>query len=175
MNTKSLAVLVCLLMTLASVCLLASPARAETPKKVYRGFTVCSMDDKTLGDAANVWGANQVRYMMCPVWRRDQRQDLPTCQAAWNEIVTNLPAELDRAHKLGLAVVLDLHQIPNDNPAKYPDDEKQASRAWWQDESNLKVMLECWRQLATITAERPDQKLWLEILNEPLDLSLIHI
>ncbi|NLX06131.1 MAG: cellulase family glycosylhydrolase [Phycisphaerae bacterium] len=143
----------------------------------YRGFTVCTMDRKLLEDAINDWHANQVRYMLCPSWI--YRNRFPSTGAAWQALLERLPADLDRAAELGVAVVLDLHTIPNDNPAPVPpnpDPEKNPhwdSVQWWNDEGNLRVMLECWRQMAEICKDR-EQSIWFDLLNEPLEWSVVH-
>jgi len=150
-----------------------SPTLAADAHKVrYRGFTVSRMDQAVLESAVRDWNINQVRYMMCPVWWKDQWK-MPSYQATWKKILADLPAALDRAKALGLAVVLDLHQIPNDNPKKYSDDAAKASHEYWFDESNLKVLIECWQQLAEICKDR-DQVIWFDLLNEPLDWTVVH-
>lgn len=148
------------------------PAAADRGKTVYRGFTVATMDQAVLESAVNDWNANQVRYMMCPVWWKDQWK-MPSYQATWEKILADLPAGLDRAKALGLAVVLDLHQIPNDHPQKYSDDAEKASHEVWFDESNLNTLIECWKQLAELCKDR-DQVIWFDLLNEPLDWTRVH-
>jgi len=161
-----------LVMSVASLSHAAAPAKDGKWKTQYRGFTVCRMDDATLASAAKNWNANQVRYMMCPVWWKDQWK-MPSYQETWKKILADLPAGLDRAKALGLAVVLDLHQIPNDNPKKYSDDGAKASHESWYDESNLKVLIECWKQVAEICKNR-DEVIWFDLLNEPLDWTVVH-
>jgi hypothetical protein len=152
---------------------LAQPsAKNVKPKVQYRGFTVCSLDQNVLEDAVNKWNANQVRYMMCPVWWAPNRA-VGHYQATWKKILDQLPAGLDRARALGLAVVLDLHQIPNDNPKEYSKDGKENSRLWWYDPENLRIFLECWKQVAEICKDR-DQVIWFDLLNEPCDDSIVH-
>jgi len=155
----------------------SSFALAEAPKKTqYRGFTICSMDRETLEDAAKNWHTNQVRFMMCPGWAKQPGE---TQQQCWKRLLATVGPGLDIAKELGLAVVLDLHQIPNDNPAPVPpnpDPEKNPhwdSIQWWNDESHLRVMIECWRELAEICKDR-DQVIWFDLLNEPLEWSVVH-
>lgn len=148
-------------------CIHAAPAKVQ-----YRGFTVASLDKKLLEEAVDRWNANQVRYMMCPVWWKDMRK-MPSYQATWKKILETLPAGLDNAKALGLAVVLDLHQIPNDHPRKYSDDAHKASHEYWFDESNLKTFIDCWKDLARICKDR-DQVIWFDLLNEPLDWTVVH-
>ena len=118
---------------------------------------------------------NHVRYMMCPVWWTAE-QGGDSYWATWLKVLEELPAGLDNARELGLAVMLDLHTVPNDAykepDLSYIEDATErrnlASHAWWQDESNLEVMIKCWRQLARLCVDR-EQELWYEIYNEPLD------
>lgn len=148
-------------------------ALAEAPKETrYRGFTVTSMNQDVLEAAVNQWNANQVRYMMCPVWWAPNRAP-GHYQATWKKILDDLPAGLDRAKALGLAVVLDLHQVPNDNVKQYSADTNEDSRLWWLDPENLKVFIECWQQLAEICKDR-DQVIWFDLLNEPTDWTTVH-
>ncbi len=159
-------------MTFESVALSQSSAKSEKPKVQYRGFTVCSLDQSVLEDAVNKWNANQVRYMMCPVWWAPNRA-VGHYQATWRKILDKLPAGLDRAKALGLAVVLDLHQVPNDHPKEYSKDPKENSRLWWYDPENLRIFIECWTQVAEICKDR-DQVIWFDLLNEPCDDSIVH-
>ena len=150
----------------------AAPPKMESWKTQYRGFTVASLDQETLREAAEKWNANQVRYMMCPVWWKDQWK-MPSTQAVWQVILEKLPAGLDRAKALGLAVVLDLHNIPNDHPATYSSDGAKASHEFWYDKSNLEVLIKCWEQVAAICKDR-DQVIWFDLGNEPLDWTVVH-
>jgi hypothetical protein len=146
--------------------------KSEKQKVQYRGFTVCSLDQSVLEEAVNKWNANQVRYMMCPVWWAPN-QAVGHYQATWRKILDQLPAGLDRAKALGLAVALDLHQVPNDQLKEYSKDAKEDSRLWWHDPENLKVFIECWKQVAEICKNR-DQVIWFDLLNEPLDWTTVH-
>ncbi len=163
------------ILTLCLIAITCSPAFGKSraanasKKTIYRGFTVATLDKKMLQAAIDDWGANQVRYMICPSWRA-RSLGAKTLQESWQKLLAKLPEGLDNAKELGLAVIIDLHQIPNDKPNRpYPKGRKKASRAWWLDKSNRRVMLDCWKQLARITAARRDQVIWLEIYNEPLD------
>ncbi len=151
----------------------AQPSSKSAERKVqYRGFTIATMDQTVLDEAVNKWNANQVRYMMCPVWRA------PNCAVGhymetWKKMLADLPAGLDRAKSLGLAVVLDLHQLPNDHPKEYSKDSNQDSHLWWYDPENLRLMVECWKQMAEICKNR-DQVIWFDLYNEPLDWTTVH-
>jgi aryl-phospho-beta-D-glucosidase BglC (GH1 family) len=67
-----------------------------------------------------------------------------------------------------MAVILDLHEVPNENSKTYSQDRKAQKSEFWNDPGNLDTMIECWRQLAAICQERK-QIIWFDILNEPLD------
>ncbi len=168
MSRKITSLSVLLVIASASAC-----ALAEVPKKTqYRGFTVTSMNQKDLETAVKRWNANQVRYMMCPVWWAPNRAP-GHYQATWKKILDELPAGLDRAKALGLAVVLDLHQVPNDNVKQYSEDPKEDSHLYWKDPENRRVFVECWQQLAEICKDR-DQVIWFDLLNEPTDWTTVH-
>jgi len=152
---------------------LSQPSAKNEKRKVqYRGFTVCTMDEKTLREAVVDWNANQVRYMMCPVWRTPNRA-AGQYMATWKQILADLPAGLDRAKALNLAVVLDLHQLPDDHPKTYSKDDGENSRLWWYDQDNLKLLIQCWKEVAEICKDR-DQVIWFDLLNEPCDTTIIH-
>jgi lysophospholipase L1-like esterase len=159
-----------LLLSVLFLSLAAGAAETPRPEPVrYRGFTVATLDKAVLEEAVDRWHANQVRYMMCPVWRAPNSA-VGHYQAAWRKMIAELPAGLDHAKALGLAVVLDLHQLPDDHPRTYPADPK---RGWWYDEENLKMLIACWQELATICKDR-DQVIWFDLLNEPLEWSVVH-
>lgn len=161
-----------LLLSVLLLSLAATAAAPSGPAPVrYRGFTVLNLDKATLTGAINQWHANQVRLMMVPNWRA--KNVVGQYQAAWREILAELPAGLDNAKALGLAVVLDLHMIPNDHPAKYDANAETASHEYWSDPSNLQVLIDCWREVAAICKDR-DQVIWFDLLNEPLDWTRVH-
>ena len=149
---------------------LTASVQASADNTHYRGFTVSSLDSSVLEEAVTKWHANQVRYMMCPVW---QKGSFPSYTISWNYILANLPAGLDEAKKLGLAVVLDLHQLPDDNPKTYSTDSNENSHLWWYDQDNLNLMISCWRQVANICKNR-DQVIWFDLFNEPTDWTTVH-
>jgi hypothetical protein len=152
-----------------------TPARAEggsgrpVPKTQYRGFTAQWIDRPILEEAVKKWNANQVRYMMCPAWRQHSMK-MPSIRATWEKMLADLPANLDIAKELGVAIVLDLHHLPDDHPKTYPQDPK---KGWWYDEDNLNLMIECWKQLATICKDR-DQVIWFDLYNEPVEDAVVH-
>lgn len=139
-------------------------------KTEYRGFTVAYLYEDLLRDAKEVWHANQLRYMMCPFWRKGDG----TREQAWEKMIEGLPKGLDNAHELGMSMIIDLHQLPKTSPIEYEGDRDAKSHAWWQDTNNLEIMIAAWRELAAITAARPEQDIWLELYNEPLDWSVVH-
>ena len=119
MSTRQKIVSAFLVITVLNVAISITDA---APEVRYRGFTVVSMDQAVLEEAVNKWNANQVRYMICPdVWRMTEMK-MPSVKATWDKLMADLPKGLDIAKSLGLAVVLDLHQLPIDNPKKYSSD-----------------------------------------------------
>ena len=158
--------------------LIAVPALAVSPrqKTEFRGFTcVPQMTKADLVDIKNRWGANIIRVM---IWPANWQGKYPSMEAHFQMLLENVRRLLPEAGQLGIAVVLDLHQIPNDHPAKSipgnPYDKtkeanKYSSWQYWHDPSNLEVMKQSWAQIAKMTAQYPKQTIWLELLNEPLD------
>jgi hypothetical protein len=166
---KKFLMILCMLGVLNSY---AATTKKAAPEPQYRGFTVQSMDRALLEEAVTKWNANQVRYMICPFWQMNAMK-MPSQKATWDKLMADLPAGLDVAKELGLAVALDLHQLPIDNPKTYSADGKESSHLWWEDENNLKVMIDCWKQIAEICKDR-DQVIWLDLWNEPLDWTVVH-
>jgi endoglucanase len=140
-------------------------AEPDAAARRFRGFTVGRMDREVLNDVKTRWNANMVRYMMCPVDRAKWTRSTPA--ATWRALLQKLPQELDAAAELGIAVVLDLHQIPNDRATGYPGG-REFWAAFWDDATNREVFLQCWRDLATLCKDRR-QEIWFDLYNEPLD------
>ncbi len=141
----------------------------------YRGFTVCYYDYKTLKELKDKWHANQVRFMICPAWRK-YSLGVTTNKAAMEKLVSKIPELLENCRKLDLAVIIDLHQSPNDFHPKVNRKFKSAiekrnyrSNLWWNSEENYKALEDAWKTLASISAKYPKQKIWLELFNEPLN------
>lgn len=143
----------------------------------YRGFTVHRLKRKDLEEALRKYDINMVRYMIAQGLRREVESD--SLKDLWAKLMKRLPGELDMARQLGLAVVIDLHSVFNDNPKKAPRDpdpiksRNLSSETWWNDENNLRLMLESWRDIAKICADR-DQVIWFDIFNEPLYWPTVH-
>ncbi len=132
-----------------------------------RGFTTEEINPQNLVDMKKDWHANSVRLMLRPNFTARQKK-LPTYKEGWQDIIKNLPAFLDKAKELNIAVILDLHDVPNDNAKNYRKERKQKSADFWDDEKNLEIIKSCWIDLATMCKGR-DQIIWFDILNEPLD------
>jgi hypothetical protein len=158
-----------LLLAVISLSIGISPLFAQKVKTQYRGFTVHLMDKEPLTQAVRTWKINQVRYMMCPAWRTKSGP----VTATWEKMLKDLPAALDNAQKLGLAVVIDLHHLPADNRKTYAKDANENEHLWWSDPDNLALLIKCWKQVAEICKER-DQVIWFDLLNEPVDSLFVH-
>lgn len=134
---------------------------------LLRGFTTQKMSLHNLEIMKNEWNANSVRLMMRPDFI-SRKKGFKSYQEGWDHIIQNLPAYLNKARDLNMAVILDLHGVPNDNIKKYPKDSKARKAAFWQDNKNLKTMLKCWQQIADICYNRK-QVIWFDLFNEPLN------
>lgn len=134
---------------------------------ILRGFTTQAINPKTLVDMKKDWHANSVRLMLRPNFNARQKR-LATYKEGWNDIIKDLPAFLDQAKALNIAVILDLHNVPNDNAKHYRKERKEKSADFWNDETNLEIMKACWVELSYMCKGR-DQIIWFDILNEPLD------
>lgn len=130
----------------------------------YRGFNSPDLNPAVLPDIAK-WNANIVRYDIRPVFMASRWHC--SRMEAWQRLMhDNLPAVLDTAKRLHLAIVLALFEIPTDN---FPVGEDHAGwAAFWDDESNLQAMTQAWNQIATICANR-DQVIWFDLKNEPVN------
>ncbi|HCE43577.1 MAG TPA: hypothetical protein DET40_08515 [Lentisphaeria bacterium] len=130
--------------------------------KRHRGFTVSGLNLKNLEDLKKDWNANIVRLMMV-TWGNDNTFNF--MDEAKSGKHPKLAEWLDKAALLDIAVVLDLHDVPNRNKAKPKDGEKYN---FWTDETNLNVMIEFWKEMASFCKDRK-QEIYYDILNEPLD------
>ncbi len=151
------------------------PAFAEAKKARYRGFTVCFYDFEQLKEVKEKWHANQVRYMMCPGWKKWEYK-VGTSAEAMERLLASLPEMLENCRKLDLPVIVDLHLPPTDSPnppAKKFNNETEErnyySDWWWKQKSNYDDMEKVWKRIAAITAQYPEQDIWLELFNEPLN------
>ena len=145
----------------------AKPVPRMESSTRLRGFTTQEINLENLEDMKVRWNANSVRLMMRPN-AISRWEKLPTYQDGWNKILKALPAYLDKARELDMAVILDLHEVPNENSKNYSQDRKARKSDFWNDDGNLDMMIDCWRQLVTICQGRK-QIIWFDILNEPLD------
>ncbi|MBN2643367.1 MAG: cellulase family glycosylhydrolase [Victivallales bacterium] len=148
-------------------------AQAQKPR--YRGFTVCVYDYDSLKEIKDKWHANQVRYMMCPGWKK-WAYKVGTSAEAMELLLKTLPELLDNCRKLDLAVIVDLHLPPTDGPTppkkKFKNETEERnfySDWWWKQKSNYQDLENAWKRIAAITAKYPKQDIWLELFNEPLN------
>lgn len=132
-----------------------------------RGFTTQEISVKNLEDMKRDWNANSVRLMLRPNFIARQ-QKLKSYQDGWAEIMRKLPSFLDKAKELNIAVILDLHEVPNDKSKEYRRERKEKSADFWDDDNNLAIIKACWIDLAKMCKGR-QQVIWFDILNEPLD------
>lgn len=138
---------------------------AASSASPYRGFNITDLDPKLMSDAVNQWHANMVRYDMRPEFQAKFRCHC-TNQEAWDKMMQALPAELDTAKQLHLAVVLALFDLPIPHNPK--NEEHDALSDYWNDPHTLQVMTQVWTQIAQMCADR-DQVIWFDLKNEPLD------
>jgi len=166
-----------IMLTMLLAALFAVPTYSQnTGRARYRGFTACRYDYETLKELRDKWHANQIRYMICPEWQM-QSLGAPTIKAAFEKIATEgIPELLKNCRKLGLAVIVDLHLPPDSSPPAPPKEFKSeeerrnySSNWWWEQKSNYIALERAWKQLAAITAQFPEQEIWLELFNEPLN------
>lgn len=131
----------------------------------YRGFTTPSLDPAVLSDAANKWHVNIVRYIMRPQFEAQHHCHCTNMQA-WQKMMDALPAQLDAAKQLHIAVVLALFEVPVEH---YPEGEDHEGYAdFWSNSESLQMMTQVWTQMAKICANR-DQVIWFDLKNEPVD------
>ncbi len=153
------------------ICLLTlisatSAAETVVPPK-FRGFTMDFPSVGNLRAIRNDWNGNAVRVMLRPNFEKD-RHGLPTRTDGWKYLMKYLPEFLDEAAKLDIAVILDLHEIPNVTPIKWGKDGKENCKIFWSSESELQTAINCWKEIAQMCKNR-SQTIWFDLLNEPLD------
>lgn len=146
----------------------ATSKPAETPVRM-RGFTVSSLAPENLRDAREQWGANIVRWQLNVIDSTAVRKKISK-QEAWDEVFAKFPAGLDAARDQGMTVVFSFpqnafmpHEPSRSNRERYAE--------FWKDEGghNLQTLVDAWKRIATLCAERPDQPIWFDLMNEPLD------
>lgn len=159
-------VLLCAAVLAVSACNEA-PRPGPAAQPVQRGFTTQDISIANLEDMQRTWNANSVRLMLRPNYLARQGK-LANLHAGWERILRELPPYLDRARELGVTVILDLHEVPNERSTGYSSDARKRKSEFWADRSNLDTIIACWRDLTAICAGR-QQGIWYDILNEPLD------
>ncbi len=135
----------------------------------YRGFTVSGLDTPVLEAAARDWNANMVRYMMKPAFVAQYLWRCPV-EETWKRMLAGLPGQLDTAKRLGILVVLDLHDAPDVLVTTYPSeakDDKEGHRRFWADSGPLELRKRYWRDLAMVCKDRSEE-IWFDLMNEPL-------
>ena len=133
-----------------------------------RGVTldVGRADRAVLKELSEQWNVNLIRYHMRSRFLADRKKI--TDEQAWKEIAASLPEILDNAREFGITVVLCIQGgPPNDLTRKYPTG-KERQAAFWDDSTNLDNLVKCWREIAALCKDRPED-IWFDILNEPLD------
>lgn len=151
----------------------ASDTKAENPKPAeaparsvkYRGLTVRLLDETTLREAREKWGANIVRIQF-PMDYLVKNYNL-SWEDAWKKNLEDIDRGLDIANKYGLTVVL---TMPFMGAEQY---DRNASR-WanlerlWDNDVNLDHMKMRWHEIAVVAAKK-NTAVWYDLLNEPLD------
>ncbi len=150
--------------------LIASCTGMAWAQTQHRGFTVWQMDTPTLEKAGRDWNANMVRYHIRPTFVAKDIEKCPV-EVTWKRMLAALPGQLDTAKRLGILVVLDLHDAPDFQISTYPRDYKDVKefhRWFWADPGPLELRKKYWRDLATVCKDRPEE-IWFDLMNEPLN------
>ncbi len=150
-----------------AVSAISAESQEKTGDMRLRGFTVDKLLPENLESMKKDWNANSVRVMLRPNFVSTQNK-MKTYSEGWDKLVKEMPAYLDKAAELRIGVILDLHEVPNDNQKTYGSDRKKQKSEFWHDRSNLDVAVKCWKQIAELCKGRK-QVIWYDILNEPLD------
>ncbi len=138
----------------------------------YRGFNIETVyPDKfapVLEAAVRDWHANVVRHAINAVAYANLVHEKSYAKA-FDTLLAALPAELDVCKANGVAMVIVMPElgVPNENLRTYPAG-KGKLIAFWNDPTNLQVLINCWQRIARVCANR-DQAIWFDLLNEPLN------
>ena len=138
-------------------------AEESTPIR-RRGFMVSELTPEIVGEIRHKWNANLARLQLIPLFWAPQKG--LTHREAWEWMMSQLPGWLDNARDAGIVVVIDLHNVPRPFPAAA--DEKLKLQQFWDDDSYRELFLDCWRDIATICKDRPEE-IWFDLMNEPLN------
>ena len=134
-------------------------ANDVSPTTRLRGFTV-PYSTQVLKPAVD-FGANAVRLMTKPKVKVNE-------DGTYVLDISHIKTFLEAAEKENIAVILDLHGVPNPNSKNYQKDSKGARSDFWNDDSNLTFMIRFWSEVAEFCKDRK-QTIWFDLLNEPLD------
>ncbi len=150
---------------------------------IFRGIATKSLDFDVLERIKQKYGANQIRYYISPFYEARNRyysswvnndydpEKLNSFQY-WHQEISKLSENLKGARKLGLSVIINVHQTPALLVRKDSyDNEGNLVISLLQDEiwdtneasENFKL---CWREITDRT-QHLNQNIWLELFNEP--------
>ena len=135
--------------------------------KIKRGFTITKLDDGMLKEIKQKWSCNIVRLVVRPAFLAKHIWHVSTEQA-WKRFIKELPKGLDNAKKYDITVVIALFGVPTEKWKSYPKERDASSGAFWADENNLKVRIDCWKDIAEVCKNRK-QDIWFDLFNEPLN------
>lgn len=149
-----------LLPMIAALLLAGSAAGAEeSPTPRLRGFTMPDAPQHL--KAAKEAGGNAVRLMTRP-----KVKSAP--DGGYTLDISHIETFLDAAKEAGVAVIIDLHDVPNPNRKNYRSDRVGSKADFWKDDGNLEFMIRFWTQVAELCKDRPGT-IWFDLCNEPLN------
>ncbi|QYR23759.1 cellulase family glycosylhydrolase [Paenibacillus sp. sptzw28] len=133
-------------------------ANAEFNPPVVRGFNTSAYSD--LKRAKDVFGANVFRLQLTPV--TEAARGGVSISVGWQRQLGKMEAALQEAVRQGMYVVIDLHEPPLPDPGL-----KTNSEAFWNNEANLQVLIDSWKEIAQRFEPYRDNIWGYDLLNEP--------
>ncbi|MBW5448550.1 cellulase family glycosylhydrolase [Cohnella sp. CFH 77786] len=129
---------------------------------VVRGFNTSAFTG--LARAKDVYGANVFRLQLTP--RTEAARSGVSISVAWQRQLENMEGALKDAARLGMYVIVDLHEPPLANPAL-----KTNSDAFWFDDANKQLLIDCWKEIAQRFAPYRNNIWGYDLLNEAYNYS----
>jgi hypothetical protein len=135
-----------------------SEAIAGFNPPVVRGFNTSAYSD--LKKAKEVFGANVFRLQLTP--QTEAARGRVSISVAWQRQLANMETALQEAARQGMYVIIDLHEPPLSDPSI-----KTNSEAFWNNDANLQVLIDSWKDIAQRFEPYRDNIWGYDLLNEP--------
>ena len=165
----------CLYLFLCVICGETAVAKSTVKKttadypQIVRGFMVETaerLDKKTLADVKS-WGANVVRLQLNPLsYAKKRNRDFWEVFPDYLDLVQ---AKIDDARRIGVKVIVDLHEPPMMVDGKVPSSTTQGTEKFWDIPELKGNFIRMWKEIATkFKSKKYNDVIWgYDLFNEP--------